>query len=183
MTSDEKASAIRAVETLIQYKFHKTDLLWEALQTSKMSALSTNARLLPEGNRRLAIVGDAAMQLALAEDWYRTSDTRGQFSNIIRNVGSNANLNRIGLGLGLERFIVGPIGGKAIADTVEAILGAIYLDSDFAQLKKVMDALDLNTEDVRLERQLDLEGFIILDNEAEEEPNGRRKKRQRTDIL
>ena len=98
-------------------------------------------------------------------------------------MGSNATLNRIGLGLGLERFIVGPIGGKAIADTVEAILGAIYLDSDFAQVKKVMDALDLNTEDVRLERQLDLEGFIILDNEAEEEPKDRRKKRQRTNNL
>ena len=86
----------------------------------------------------------------------------GQFSNITKNVGSNANLNRIGLGLGLERFIVGPIGGKAIADTVEAILGAIYLDSDFAQVKKVIDALDLNTEDVRLERQLDLEGVGII---------------------
>ena len=77
MTSDQKAAAIRAVETLVQHKFHDTDLLWGALQTSKVSVDSTKAMLLPDGNRRLAIVGDAAMQLALAEDWYRTSASRG----------------------------------------------------------------------------------------------------------
>ena len=98
-------------------------------------------------------------------------------------MGSNANLNRIGLGLGLERFIAGSHGGKTIADTVEAILGAIYLDSNFAKVKDVMDALDLVPKDVRLERQFEMEGLVMLDNVVDEEPKVRGTKRQRTDTL
>jgi ribonuclease-3 len=82
MTSDQKAAAIGAVETLIQYKFHDTELLWEALQTTKVLLGNARAAVPPDGNRRLAIVGDAAMQLALAEDWYRTSDSRGRSREI-----------------------------------------------------------------------------------------------------
>lgn len=54
---------------------------------------------------------------------HMTTDIQAAFSKIATTVGSNANLNRIGLGLGLERFIAGSHGGNTIADTMEAILG------------------------------------------------------------
>lgn len=66
----------------------------------------------------------------------------------MRDLGSNKNLQSIGLELGLERFINTPEGVppstlRPVADTVEAILGAIYLDSGLVEVRDVMDALGL----------------------------------------
>ena len=71
MALDEKALRLHAVETLVQYRFHNRELLWEALQ-------GPPAFVTPDGNKRLAIVGDAAIRLVLAEDWYpgRTSKSK-----------------------------------------------------------------------------------------------------------
>ena len=107
----------------------------------------------------------------------------GEFSKIATAVGSNANLNRIGLGLGLERFIAGSCAGKTVADTVEAILGAIYLDSDIEKVKNVMDALDLIPKDARKERELEMEGLIMLDPDDADGAQNRRRKRLRSDTL
>ncbi len=86
-------------------------------------------------------------------------------SRIISKIGANANLDRQARALGLEKFISGPLGGKAVADTVEAILGAIYLDSNMEKAKNVVEVLDLLTPERRVERELDLEGFAELNEE------------------
>lgn len=75
----------------------------------------------------------------------------------------------MGREIGLERFIYGPVGGKAIADTVEAILGAVFLDSGLKKVKDVMDILDLVSKARRLERILELEGFVMFDGNEEED--------------
>ena len=59
-------ATIEAVESIIQYNFKTSTLLWEALQTE----LSRN--------KRLAIIGDAVLALALAEDWYHGVASRGR---------------------------------------------------------------------------------------------------------
>ncbi len=117
--------------------------------------------------------GDALFQLT----W-----SLGNFSNIATAVGSNANLNRIGREIGLERFIYGNVGGKTVADTVEAILGAIYLDSGLKKVKDVMDSLDLVSKARRLERMLEMEGLVMFDgNEEEDVPAmGPTRKRRRS---
>ena len=66
----------------------------------------------------------------------------------MQTLASNANLHRIGLALGLERFINTPGGvsattQKSVACTVEGLLGAIYVDSGLQEVKHVMDALGL----------------------------------------
>lgn len=66
----------------------------------------------------------------------------------MQHLGSNKNLHRIGLELGLDRFIntpgdVSSATLRPVADTVEAILGAIFLDSGLEEVKDVMDALGL----------------------------------------
>ena len=104
----------------------------------------------------------------------------GNFSNIATAVGSNANLDRVGRAIGLERFIYGNHSGKAVADTVEAILGAVYLDSGFKKVKEVMDTLDLVSKARRLERILESEGFVMFDgNEEEDRPAGMPSKKRR----
>lgn len=114
---------------------------------------------------------------------FQLTRSLGNYSNITTAVGSNANLDRVGREIGLERFIYGDHGGKTVADTVEAILGAVYLDSGFKKVKEVMDRLDLVSKARRLERILESEGFVMFDgNEEEDRPVvGPSKKRRRSD--
>lgn len=67
-----KEAIIEAVETIIQYRFNHTALLWDALQCPG----SPNAAH-PNGNKRLAIIGDAVLLLGLAEDWFKGDETVG----------------------------------------------------------------------------------------------------------
>ena len=106
----------------------------------------------------------------------------GNFNKIASTVGSNANLKTIGREIGLDRFIYGSLEGKTIADTVEAILGAVYLDSGLKKVKDVMDTLDLVSKARRLELIMESEGFVMFDgNEEEAMPAmGPTKKRRRS---
>ncbi len=71
MAEKSKASTIEAVESLVQYRFTNSDLLWEALHTRGALSSRVPGRIMhADGNLRLAILGDAVLQLCLAEDWY-----------------------------------------------------------------------------------------------------------------
>lgn len=72
-----------------------------------------------------------------------------QFSQVLSEVATNANLDRVGRERGLQRFVnnnpsqrhvVSPI---TMAATMEAILGAVYLDSDLEKVGEVMQTLGL----------------------------------------
>jgi len=75
MMSHEKTATIEAVESLIQYKFKDSALLWEALNTKPV--VTPGLPVPPEGNKRLAVIGDSVLQLALAEGWYKGNTSRG----------------------------------------------------------------------------------------------------------
>ena len=74
----DKDTTIRAVETLIQYRFRNAALLWEALQVPGSGTVGAGKTKPADGNKRLAIVGDAALRLALAEDWYPGGTPKGK---------------------------------------------------------------------------------------------------------
>lgn len=74
-----KEATIEAVETIIQYKFNHSALLWEALQCPG----SPDAKH-PNGNKRLAIIGDTVLLLGLAEDWFKGDETIGMNDGISR---------------------------------------------------------------------------------------------------
>ncbi len=76
MQSSQEAATIEAVESLIQYKFKDSALLWEALNTRPVITLGLPVPL--EGSKRLAVIGDSVLQLALAEDWYKGNTSRGE---------------------------------------------------------------------------------------------------------
>lgn len=62
MAKSSKASIIEAVESVIQYQFKNTELLWEALHSRGVNH-GESSRVVPEdGNLRLAIVGDAVLK-------------------------------------------------------------------------------------------------------------------------
>lgn len=72
-----------------------------------------------------------------------------RFSQTLAQVACNANLDRTGRQFGLQRFVnSNPSQGKIVspitmAATVEAILGAVYLDSSLEKVREVMQTLGL----------------------------------------
>lgn len=73
----------------------------------------------------------------------------GKAGQMISCVGSNTNLDRIGRENGLDMYInTNPSQGRTISPvtmtaTVEAVLGAVYLDSGMDDVKQVMEKLGL----------------------------------------
>lgn len=76
MSAIEKSNTLQAVETILNHHFHNHELLWEALQAA--GATYPGEGLRPNGNKRLALVGDAALGLVLKEDWYHSGAVPGE---------------------------------------------------------------------------------------------------------
>lgn len=57
------AERIRAVEIIINYEFHDKFLLVKALEAA-------GATMASQGNKRLALIGDAALRLVIYEVYY-----------------------------------------------------------------------------------------------------------------
>ena len=53
------------------------DKLWEALQTAASGVTRIGDRRI-NGNREIAIIGDLALELVLAEEWHERGETRGK---------------------------------------------------------------------------------------------------------
>lgn len=70
MSAIQKSNTLQAVETILNYHFINSELLWEALQAA--GSLYPGEGLRAEGNKRLALVGDEVLGLVLKEHWYHT---------------------------------------------------------------------------------------------------------------
>ncbi|KAL8901054.1 MAG: hypothetical protein Q9207_005390 [Kuettlingeria erythrocarpa] len=139
---------IDGVQGIIGYVFNDPNLVVEAVSAAG-SRTSFGNRQFADGNKRFAVLGDTVLQLALAQDWYDGNEPRGAFDEIRQRVASNNNLNRVGLASNLDAFVYlaggqSKIAPGTMAATVEALLGAVYLDSnDVNTVKAVMQKLDL----------------------------------------
>ena len=78
MALERKSEALREVQVIINYHCHDTHFLWEALQACDTYCDCTGMLIPPDGNERLTVVGDAALKLALMEDWYHTGLIKGR---------------------------------------------------------------------------------------------------------
>ncbi|KAI4266327.1 MAG: hypothetical protein L6R38_008818 [Xanthoria sp. 2 TBL-2021] len=140
--------AVNGAQSIIGYAFRDRFLLWEALQSAGSPVLLAGGRNIPNGNKRLAVLGDTVLQLVLVEQWYAGGQARVAFDQLRQRVGSNDKLNSIGIQAGLNAF-VNRAGGMTVispitmAATVEAILGAVYLDGSLQAVAPVMQTLGL----------------------------------------
>jgi hypothetical protein len=73
-------SKIHRCEQLLAYTFTDPNICSEALQAAGNGVYRAGPRTFRNGNKRLALLGDAALDLVLAEDWYASVDLEGAFS-------------------------------------------------------------------------------------------------------
>lgn len=139
---------LQELQKNLGYQFHNTELLLTALTHSSY----INENPLSMHNERLEFLGDAILEIHISEELFKRFPHAREgilthFRSQIVNEKSLAQTARqlhipdyLRLGIGEENQ-----GGRTrpalIADAVEAILGAIYLDSDFMTSKKIILAL------------------------------------------
>ncbi len=110
-------------------------------------SFSNEKNSLRENNERLEFLGDSVLGLAIAAYLYQSfkDKTEGELAKIKASVVSEEALSKIAADLHISRYLVlgrgeemsGGRGKKAIlADALEAIIGAYYLDSGFKAVKK-----------------------------------------------
>ncbi|KFY02952.1 hypothetical protein O988_01770 [Pseudogymnoascus sp. VKM F-3808] len=122
---------ITAGEDLTGYAFNNDELLWEAVQAPGSNA----AFLYPEGNKRLAMIGDSVLKPIILDDLRPRNMTIGAMNNIVQVIVNNTNVERIGRQIHIDEIVnrnpaqQGSVSPRTITDTVQAILGAVYLDS------------------------------------------------------
>ncbi|KAL9070902.1 MAG: hypothetical protein Q9161_004544 [Pseudevernia consocians] len=149
MAANNMDTILQAVQDIIGYRFKERLILWEAMQAAGSNVRYAGDREIMDGNKRLAVIGDTVLQLVLAEQWYNGGTSREQFNQTLSQVASNANLDRIGRQRGLQRFVNGNPSQRQVvspitmAATMEAIIGAVYLDNDLEQVWEVMQTLGL----------------------------------------
>lgn len=141
---------LKNLEKKLNYNFKKRDLLEKALTHS--SYVNENDMKSFESNERLEYLGDAVLGLVIGEYFYKNfpEDNEGSLTKMRAESVNEKVLFFISKKLNLGEYIKfgkGEIksGGKnresTSADALEALFGAIYLDSNFKNVKKII--LDL----------------------------------------
>ena len=131
---------MKKLQKNISYQFSDIELLTKAL---------THRSVSKHNNERLEFLGDSVLGSIISEELYsrHSSIDEGQLSrlrshlvrgNTLANLAKKLNISE-NLRLGQGELKSGGFRRESIlADTFEAILGAIFLDSDYLTVKKVV---------------------------------------------
>ena len=183
--------AERWLEQTLQYRFENAELFQQAL--THRSATNQN-------NERLEFLGDAVLDFVVSELVYqvRPQATEGDLSKLRASLVKDESLAELALELGLgEHLILGSgekkTGGhrreSILADALEAIFGAVYLDSGFDAVREVIarvyeqryvdlpDVEDLRDPKTRLQEWLQGRGMALPIYQLVDESGKDHKKR------
>lgn len=135
---------LQLIEDKINYKFVNKDLLRNAL-THKTYAFEA---LVPiEYNERLEFLGDSVLNFIVAEQLYRSNKyfSEGELTRRRSILVNNNFLAKKAKELDIGKFILFGKGEKKqngaknptnLANALEALIGAVYLDSNMENIKK-----------------------------------------------
>jgi ribonuclease-3 len=129
------------LEKTLQYRFQDASLLQQAL--THRSATNRN-------NERLEFLGDAVLDFVVSEVVYlaRPDVSEGDLSKLRASLVKDESLAELALELGLgehlilgsgERKTGGHRRGSILADALEAIFGAVFLDAGFDAAKGIIN--------------------------------------------
>ena len=127
---------LSVLETKIKTKFKNKDLLKTAL--THRSYLNENRSYPLPHNERLEFLGDAVLEMVTTEYLYdKFDDPEGELTNLRAALVNHRILSKVGHKIGLKDYILLSRGeakdtGRArdiiLANAMEALIGAIYLD-------------------------------------------------------
>ncbi len=140
------SSSLEALQLRLAYLFRDPVLLERAL--THPSYLQDHPEL-SESNQRLEFLGDAVLQLIVTEELFQLfpQDREGQLSKWRSALSKGVFLAELAREIGLEDCLrLGAseeaTGGRqrasALEDSFEALIGALYLDSDLPTTKRVV---------------------------------------------
>lgn len=142
---------LEALETKINIQFKDRNLLQSAL--THRSYLNENRKWPLPHNERLEFLGDAILELITTEYLYRNyPNPEGELTNFRSALVNYKMLSDVASELELDKYILLSRGeakdiGRArqviLANTLEALIGAIYLDSGFEPSKQFISAFIL----------------------------------------
>jgi ribonuclease-3 len=144
------SDALAGLQQRLQHTFKNLDLLKQALTHRSFSA---------DHNERLEFLGDSVLNLAVSDLLYErlASLPEGDLSRVRANLVKQETLHQLSVDLGLAdqiRLGEGEMrsGGQKrpsiLADALEAVIGAVYLDGGFAAAQSLVlrlyKALEIN---------------------------------------
>lgn len=135
----------KTLENAIGYNFKSEELLNNALIHSSYVAENPNAK----SNERLEFLGDAVLETVISEEIYKIAPElpEGKLSVVRSYIVREDSLVKIASHLNLGEYLKFGIGEQKaggnqkpsiLADAVEALIGAIFLDSNYEQVKRVV---------------------------------------------
>jgi ribonuclease-3 len=151
------------LEQRIKYKFRNSLLLAEALTHPSLGHETQRHHF---DNQRLEFLGDAVLQLIFTEylfDHY-PDFSEGELTKLRARLVSREGLRVHAESIGLGKYLMmgrgeessgGRERASALADAYEALIGAMYLDSDYVTVRRVvltearalLESLDVNPPD------------------------------------
>jgi ribonuclease III len=135
------------LENRLGFSFTDKNILRQALV--HRSYLNENPGFELDHNERLEFLGDAVLELVVTDHLYHTYDLpEGEMTNLRSAVVRGEMLSKIAQELDIENYLLLSKGerkdtGKArqyiLANAVEAIIGALYLDQGYEAAKNMID--------------------------------------------
>ena len=123
----------------LDYSFKNEDLIQLAL---------THKSLAKNNNERLEFLGDAILNLYVSERLFNTYDNlkEGKLTQFKASIVSRENLHTVASKISLAKYIkIGKgerlEGNSIVGNVLEAVIGAIFLDSSYSETKTVLDKL------------------------------------------
>lgn len=171
-------ASLNDLEEALGVAFKKEALLKEAL--THRSYLNEHPRWSAQDNERLEYLGDAVLELAVTEFLFHTypDEEEGKLTSIRAALVNYQMLARVARDLSLERYLYLSRGeakdaGRAreviLANAVEAVLGAVYLDRGYETAKRVVARIVLTHLDEVMERKLYRDPKSVLQEVVQEE--------------
>lgn len=139
-----KKEKILEIEKKINYQFEKKNLLITAF-THKTYAYESMKPL--EYNERLEFLGDSILNIVAAEELYNTNKyfSEGELTRRRASIVNNAFLYEKAKKMDIGKYLLLGKGEKkqkgyqnpsTLANTLESLIGAIFLDSNYETVKK-----------------------------------------------
>lgn len=139
-----EVAMLAGLERDVGYRFRNRGLLMEALLHPSQQRLSSNARL--------EFFGDAVLDLCVLEKLYKCYPTlqKGGLTIYKQAITSNSALADVASRIHLRKHLDDKNSKSVVADTLEAIIAAVYIDSgyDLEAVQNVIDHLGLIPADI-----------------------------------